>query len=85
VYSGSAVPFFVENILELNNILSNELKSSHVVFLYKKVIDECTELLKFVISSSKQNCSLLTAAILHYTEIYRILQIYAKHLHKFKY
>jgi hypothetical protein len=58
----SAVPFFVKNILELDNILSNKLKSSHVVFFYKKVIDECTKLLKFAISSSKQNCSLLTAA-----------------------
>ena len=48
---------------------ANELKSSHVVFLYKKVMDECIKLLKFAISCSKQNCSLLTAAILHYTEI----------------
>jgi hypothetical protein len=64
MYVYSAFPFFVKNI-ELNNILSNELKSSHVVFLYKKVIDECTKL--FAISSSKQNCLLLTAAILHYT------------------
>ena len=57
-------------MLELDNILSNKLKSSHVVFFYKKVIDECTKLLKFAISSSKQNCSLLTAATdLNYTEI----------------
>ena len=64
MYVYSAFPFFVKNI-EPNNILSNELKSSHVVFLYKRVIDECTKL--FAMSSSKQNCLLLAAAILHYT------------------